>query len=105
MKKLLFSSHSHLVLIFFLGSLFEACTTAPVQSSGAVHLRLQADGPRVELAEVSLDSETEFFENEEMSHRSVRALKIKVQSEIIPLPDDPKSMWIKNTTVERDGNQ
>jgi hypothetical protein len=90
------SSIFNLVLIF----MSSAC--AHTLPDGADFLRIRGDQPRTEHSNITISSAISYFDNKELSHKSLRKLSLKIKSELIPT-DNEQEFIVRNTTVEKRG--
>ena len=92
---------SHLILI--LAVLNSSCAHLP-SSSKVYELKIHGEVGDQERSSIDLSSETFFYENKELSHKTVRVLGVKIQSEILEF-DSNGNIWVRNSTTEKEGNE
>lgn len=110
-----FSFFFNLVLIFF--SSFWILSCSSTSGGGVLRENNEEEGfylltlkpanladKKSEISEIHIDTKTSFYENDELSHKSTRKLRLKVSSEM-ELSESEDTFWIKNTTIEKKGNE
>lgn len=93
-----FSWVSHLFLMIF----FISCSSFQMVKQSYL-LALHGEAGKTEYSLITIQRQISYYEKKELSHRSIRNLAIRVRSEVESV--DSQGMWVKNTTIEKEGQE